>query len=79
MEDTKKAIEEAEQASAHNEPMGSVAGAMPRNAGSAPDAGNHCPPENAPDHEGGHATIVAGEESHIADQPGEHTQKPVQT
>ena len=70
---TKKLEEEAEQASAHDEPMGSVAAAVPRDAGSAPKANDNCPPGNAPDHEGGHATLVAGKEAHVADERGKHT------
>ncbi len=76
MEDAKKKLdEEAEQAAAKDEPMGSVAAAVPRDAGSALPENDNCPPGNAPDHEGGHATIVAGDESHVADQPGKHPQK----
>jgi hypothetical protein len=73
---TKKLDEEAEQSSAKDEPMGSVAAAVPRDAGSAVNTGNNCPPENAPEHKGGPATIVAGKESHAADKPGKNTQKP---
>lgn len=78
MEQTKKRAEEAEQASAKDEPMGSVAAAVPRDAGSALSANNNCPPGNAPDHKGGHATIDAGDEAHVADKPGKHTKKPVE-
>jgi hypothetical protein len=77
MEQTKKNVEEeAEQASAKYEPMGSVAAAVPRDSGSALSADDNCPPENAPDHEGGHGTIDAGDEAHVADRPGKHIRKP---
>ena len=79
MTETKKKLEdEAEQTAAHDEPMGSVAAAVPRDRGSAPKEDDHCLPGNAPDHEGGHSTIVAGTESHVADQPEEHPKKPIQ-
>ncbi len=71
----KKLEEEAERTAAHDEPMGSVAAAVPRDAGSALNE-NDCAPNHAPDHKGGHATIVAGAESHVADQPGKHNTKP---
>jgi hypothetical protein len=73
----KKLEDEAEQTAAHDEPMGSVAAAVPRDRGSAVKEGDNCPPGHAPDHEGGHATIVAGTESHVADQPEEHPKKPI--
>ncbi len=77
MTDTKKNLEdEAEQTAAHDEPMGSVAAAVPRDQGSALSESDKCPPD-APDHEGGHATIVAGTESHVADQPEQHPKKPI--
>jgi hypothetical protein len=77
MESTKKKLdEEAEQASAKDEPMGSVAAAVPRDAGSAESKGNDCPPGDAPEHKGGKATIVAGKESHEADKSGKKPQKP---
>ena len=53
----KKLDEEAEQTAAEAEPMGSVAAAVPRDAGSAPD------------HKGGHGTVVAGKDAHQAEQP----------
>jgi hypothetical protein len=73
MDETKKKLnEEAELTAAHDEPMGSVAAAVPRDSGSAIHEGDNCPPHDAPIHEGGHATIVAGTESHVADQPEKH-------
>ncbi len=73
MAETKKKLEEeAEQASAKDEPMGSVAAAVPRDAGSALSADDNCPPGNAPDHEGGHATLVAGTEAGVANQRAKH-------
>ena len=79
MTETKKKLEdEAEQTAAHDEPMGSVAAAVPRDRGSAlSDEDDNCLPGHAPDHEGGHATIVAGTESHVADQPEQHPKKPI--
>jgi hypothetical protein len=53
----RKLDEDEEQATAKDEPMGSVAAAVPRDAGSAIT------------HEGGHATLVAGNEAHQADKP----------
>jgi hypothetical protein len=73
MTETKKKLdEEAEQTAAHDEPMGSVAAAVPRDRGNAIQEGDNCPPHDAPVHKGGHATIVAGTESHVADQPEKH-------
>jgi hypothetical protein len=78
MTDTNKKLEEdAEQTAAHDEPMGSVAAAVPRDAGSALNESDKCPPNPAPDHEGGHSTIVAGTESHVADQPEQQPKKPI--
>ena len=65
-EKNRKLDEDAEQAAAEVEPMGSVAGAMPRDVGSA-NVKPECE-DTAPDHEGGHATLVAGKEAHKADQ-----------
>lgn len=56
-EKNKKLDEQVEQAAAESEPMGSVAAAVPRDAGSAPA------------HEGGHATLVAGTEARQAEKP----------
>jgi hypothetical protein len=79
MEQAKKRVEEeAEQASAKDEPMGSVAAAVPRDSGSALSADINCTPGNAPDHKGGHATIDAGDEAHVADKSGKHPRKPVE-
>ncbi len=64
-ETNKKLEEDAEQTAAEVEPMGSVAAAVPRDAGSAAD--EHCT-NNAPAHEGGNATLVAGKEAHKADE-----------
>lgn len=61
-----KLDEDAEQTAADLEPMGSVAAAVPRDAGSAVE--EHCE-DTAPDHEGGHATLVAGKEAHKAENP----------
>lgn len=74
MVETKKRVkEEAEQAAAHDEPMGSVAAAVPRDEGSAAShngaSASNCNENPAPPHKGGHATITAGSESHIADNP----------
>ena len=55
----KKLDEEAEQTAAEAEPMGSVAAAVPRDAGSAPD------------HKGGHGTVVAGKEARQAEKPAQ--------
>jgi hypothetical protein len=54
----KKLDEDEEQAAAKDEPMGSVAAAVPRDAGSALT------------HKGGHATLVAGTEAHQAEKSG---------
>jgi len=75
MAETKRMVEdEAEQSAAKDEPMGSVAAAVPRDEGSAArhdkDRASHCEENPAPPHKGGHATIDAGTESHIADIPG---------
>ncbi len=56
----RKLDEDEEQATAKDEPMGSVAAAVPRDAGSAPA------------HKGGHATLVAGTEAHQADKSGKN-------
>jgi len=53
----KKLDEDEEQSTAKDEPMGSVAAAVPRDAGSAPT------------HRGGHATLVAGTEARQAEKP----------
>jgi hypothetical protein len=53
----RKLDEDEEQSTAKDEPMGSVAAAVPRDAGSAPT------------HKGGHATLVAGTEAHQAEKP----------
>jgi hypothetical protein len=63
----KKLDEDAEQTAAEVEPMGSVAAAVPRDAGSAANA--HGNEGSAPAHEGGHATLVAGKEAHKAENP----------
>jgi hypothetical protein len=77
MTDAKKKLEEdAEQTAAHDEPMGSVAAAVPRDAGSALTESDKCSPDHAPDHKGGHSTIIAGTESHVADQLEKHPKKP---
>ena len=57
VEKKKKIDEEVEETAAKAEPMGSVAAAVPRDAGSAPA------------HEGGHATLVAGAEARQAEKP----------
>ncbi|HUB52757.1 MAG TPA: hypothetical protein VL986_11435 [Terracidiphilus sp.] len=59
--------EEEEQAAAKDEPMGSVAGAVPRDAGSATRRGDA---GSAPPHKGGHATLVSGPEAREAEKPG---------
>jgi hypothetical protein len=75
----KKLDEDAELTAAEVEPMGSVAAAVPRTEGSnathdersTPDCEDH----QAPVHEGGPATIVAGTESHVADEADHHPAK----
>jgi len=68
----KKLDEDEEQSAAKDEPMGSVAAAVPRDAGSAAnDCGNHAPP-----HKGGPATLVAGKETHQAEKADEAAAKP---
>ena len=67
-EKNKKLDEDAEQTAAEVEPMGSVAAAVPRDAGSATNA-HHSNEDSAPPHEGGHATLVAGKEAHKAENP----------
>ena len=77
--ETKKKLEEmAEQAAAQDEPMGSVAAAVPRTEGSAVDEKHEAatsyekagPPNHAPAHKGGHGTLVSGDEAHVADKAG---------
>jgi hypothetical protein len=62
--------EDEEQSTAKNEPMGSVAAAVPRDAGSAVAHHDDCKENTAPAHKGGPATLVAGKEAHQADKPG---------
>jgi len=69
----KKLDEQAEQTAAEAEPMGSVAAAVPRDAGSA-EVESGCE-NSAPAHEGGHGTLVAGEEAHEADKHIEKLEK----
>jgi hypothetical protein len=66
----RKFDEEEEQATAKDEPMGSVAAAVPRDAGSAVNHDAACKENSAPPHKGGHATLVAGTEAHQADKSG---------
>jgi hypothetical protein len=49
---------------------------VPRDAGSALTESDKCSPDHAPDHKGGHSTIIAGTESHVADQLEKHPKKP---
>jgi hypothetical protein len=85
LDQKKKLDEEAEQAAAKDEPMGSVAAAVPRDEGSAAshDAASHdkdasagCDEHPAPPHEGGHATLVAGSEAHKAEEPDPKQKRP---
>ena len=62
---SRKVDEKAEQKAAEVESMGKVAAAVPGGAGSAP--AEHCQ-DSAPAHEGGEATLVAGEQAHQADR-----------
>lgn len=72
-EQKRKLDEDAEQTAAKDEPMGSVAAAVPRDQGSAAsnaeDSSAGCEERSAPPHEGGHATLVAGSEAHKAERP----------
>jgi hypothetical protein len=69
----RKLDEDEEQSTAKDEPMGSVAAAVPRDAGSAVTHDTGCNENSAPPHKGGPATLVAGRESHQADQPKKQT------
>jgi hypothetical protein len=79
---SKKLNDDAEQSTAKDEPMGSVAAAVPRDSGSAPNIhspnihGKEAPPDEcenkAPDHQGGHATLVAGSDAHKAEKPDQN-------
>lgn len=60
--------EDEEQATAKDEPFGSVAAAVPRDAGSSVNHDAGCNENSAPPHEGGPATLVAGNEAHQADK-----------
>jgi hypothetical protein len=62
--------EDEEQATAKDEPMGSVAAAVPRDAGSAVIHDASCKENSAPPHKGGPATLIAGKEAHEADKSG---------
>jgi hypothetical protein len=67
----RKLDEDEEQATAKDEPFGSVAAAVPRDAGSSATHDAPCKDANsAPAHKGGPATLVAGTEAHQADKPG---------
>jgi hypothetical protein len=73
---TRKLDEEEEQSTAKDEPMGSVAAAVPRDAGSAVTHNANCDDANsAPPHKGGPATLVAGKEAHEADNSGKKDNK----
>jgi len=65
----RKLDEDEEHATAKDEPMGSVAAAVPRDAGSAVKHDEDCKTNTAPPHEGGPATLVAGKQAHQADKP----------
>ncbi|MGD0913296.1 MAG: hypothetical protein ABR928_15500 [Terracidiphilus sp.] len=65
----RKLDEDEEQATAKDEPFGSVAAAVPRDAGSAVTHNADCKEDSAPPHKGGPATLVAGKEAHQADKP----------
>jgi hypothetical protein len=72
----RKLDEDEEQSTAKDEPMGSVAAAVPRDAGSAVTHDANCKDANsAPAHKGGQATLVAGAEAHHADKSGEKPRK----
>jgi hypothetical protein len=64
----RKLDEDEEQATAKDEPMGSVAAAVPRDAGSSVTQDAECKTNTAPPHKGGPATLVAGKEAHQADK-----------
>jgi hypothetical protein len=70
-QDQKRKLDEyEEQATAKDEPMGSVAAAVPRDAGSAVSHNAECnDAKSAPAHKGGTATLVAGKEAHEAEKP----------
>ena len=66
----RKFDEDEEESAAKDEPMGSVAAAVPRDAGSSVTDEKNCKDGNpAPPHEGGQATLVSGAEAHKADKP----------
>jgi len=66
----RKFNEDEKRSAAKDEPMGSVAAAVPRDAGSAINSDDNCKNGNpAPPHEGGEATLVSGSEAHKADKP----------
>jgi len=67
-EQKRKFDEDEEQSTSKDEPMGSVAAAVPRDAGSAVKHDEDCKTNTAPPHKGGPATLVAGKESHVADK-----------
>ena len=72
----RKLDEDEEQATAKDEPMGSVAAAVPRDAGSAVTHDANCKDaDSAPPHKGGPATLVAGKEAHDADKSGKKEAK----
>jgi hypothetical protein len=65
----RKLDEDEEQSTSKDEPMGSVAAAVPRDAGSAVTHDADCKTNTATPHKGGPATLVAGKQAHQADQP----------
>ena len=67
--DKKKLDEDEEQSTAKDEPMGSVAAAVSRDAGSAVTHDAACKENTAPPHKGGPATLIAGKEAHQAEKP----------
>ena len=68
-EQKRKLDEDEEQSTSKDEPMGSVAAAVPRDAGSAVNHDADCKENTAPPHKGGPATLVAGKDAHQADKP----------
>lgn len=63
----RKLNDQEEEATAKDEPFGSVAAAVPRDAGSSVTHDAGCKTNTAPPHQGGPATLVAGKEAHQAD------------
>jgi hypothetical protein len=73
----RKLDEDEEQATAKDEPFGSVAAAVPRDAGSSVTHDADSKTNTAPPHQGGPATLVAGKEAHQADKQAHGADKQV--